>query len=163
MSKSKKSLTTCDMWNEVCKEMENTNILPYWLDYYLADKPTDIRDIEFDVKGDLKFGVNEGIYLNLYICGNFGSEQEHLKAGIGTFKTLNIDDESFRQMAILMANFILAARKWIDNNEEDLVHPGYNCELPGVNFSVWVKDRNRALKYKEDGYKITDLCTGKKM
>ena len=101
------------------------------LDYSLStNKIKQIRDCEFDVKMDVHFGGNEGIYLGIYLEGYIGEYEDHgnkryEKYELGTFKTLVETKEAFQQMALLGANFVYAARSYIDENLDDFIWIGY--------------------------------------
>ena len=101
------------------------------LDYALSTNDLmQIRDCEFDVKMDVHYGGNEGIYLVMYLEGYIGEYENHgnkryEKYKLGTFKTLVETKEAFQQMALLGANFIYAARSYVDKNLDDFIWTGY--------------------------------------
>lgn len=98
------------------------------LDYAISTHDSvQIRDCEFDVKMDVHFGGNEGIYLNMYLEGNIGKDNEpHGRYLLGTFKTLYEDEEALQKMALLGASFIWEARSYIDANLNDFIWTGYS-------------------------------------
>ena len=77
----------------------------------------------------VRFGGSEGIYLNLFLDGELDSSGKSAACLIGTYKTLSRDDETFRQMAILGANFALETNWWIWDRLDDFTWTGYDIEF----------------------------------
>lgn len=148
------------------------------LDYALSTNTIkQIRDCEFDVKMDVHYGGNEGIYLVMYLEGNIGDKSEDNRQGktyqLGTFKTLVETKEALQQMALLGANFIYAARSYVDKNLDDFIWTGYRVaayDSEGKHKIGYISptlERARELKAKlEERYPecyvpIIDLATRK--
>lgn len=107
-----------------------TQKLPVILDYSLEDRSAfgyEMIDSEVEMKMDVRFGGSEGIYLDIYLVGVFRQMEEHVeeKIRIGTFKTLHESDDAFRMMALLGADFILAAKKYVREHSLDFEWVGF--------------------------------------
>ncbi len=112
-----------------------------------------ITTYQFDLKNNLNYGSNEGIYLDLWI--EYFSDGEKCVNGLGTFKTLSTSNEAMHIMANLLADFIIEEYAYVNRNLDDFtwegvnVHPldengkeigwGYNCS-----------SMERALEIKEE-------------
>jgi hypothetical protein len=115
--------------------------MPDILDYGKAEShPIPITTDEFEIRNNLDYGRSEGIYLDLWIERYADGEKE--KYRLGTFKTLDDSPEAMRTMAQLLADFIVAERRYVNKNLDDFtwegadVHPldkgkkfnwGYSC------------------------------------
>ncbi len=121
----KKLYNTGTLFAHIINLMNEEKTLPEnMLDYYLPTRTIiPIKYYGFDIVGDLKFGGSEGIYLTMFLEGYITKDREHKKVHLGTFKTLREDRDSFKQMAILMADFIYIGRKFINDNIDDFDHP----------------------------------------
>lgn len=119
----------------------------------------DIKDIEFDVLGELKYGANEGIYLDMFLRGIIDESEEEKTVLLCTFKTLDESEEAFYEMAKLQASFILEARKYVNEHRRELVRYGYSCTKPEVSYGIWCKAKERALELLKDGYEVIDCDT----
>ena len=100
--------------------------LPVILDYGIGSmnaERIELRSSEFDIRMDIDFGGSEGIYVSIYIDGCIGEAEG--RYNIGTFKTLHESEEAFRTMALLGANFILAAREYVRKNMLDFEWTGF--------------------------------------
>ena len=147
------------------------------LDYAISTHDSvQIRDCEFDVKMDVHFGGNEGIYLYMYLAGDIGVEGEPSgKYGLGTFKTLHEDKDSLQQMSLLGANFIWAAHTFVEKNMDDFIWTGFSVvgmtEEGTKKMGYIVNTKERAMqrkkqfleKYPDGKVQITDLATRKKV
>lgn len=100
-------------FDKACENMEKAGQLPAILDYHLA--PMQAEHVEIDTEelriplAHLDYGGSEGIYLTLHVF-----DAEHKRVGIGTFKTLEDDEESMEIIAQLYGKFINALYKWAD-------------------------------------------------
>lgn len=101
----KKPMNTDEFFDKINGLLEEKNVLPDILDYGLAThSPVQMVTYEFDLRNNLFYGGNEGIYLDLWIEFYLdGKKEQH---GLGTYKTLSEDDEGMRIMAKLLADFI---------------------------------------------------------
>lgn len=64
----KRPMTTEELFDRIKKILKEKGKLPEILDYGLGTyRPVPIRTYEFDLKNNLAYGGNEGIYLNLWI------------------------------------------------------------------------------------------------
>lgn len=106
-------MTTQELFNKVQGILKEKGLLPDILDYGIAtSKPIPIRTYEFWLKDNLDYGGSEGIYLDLWI--EYSEDDERIKSGIGTFKTLDDSREAMRTMAALLADFIIEAYAYIN-------------------------------------------------
>ena len=138
----KKPMTTAELFNKICNILKEKNKMPDILDYGLAvHTPVPIRTYEFDLKTNLTYGGNEGIYLGLQI--EYYTGNERCVHDLGTFKTLREDGEAMHIMADLLADFIIEEYAYVNANLDDFtwegadVHPldqngkrlnwGYSC------------------------------------
>lgn len=97
--------------------------LPDILDYGLATRsPISIRTYEFDLKSNLDYGSNGGIYLELWI--EYFVNGERCKNEIGTFKTLYTDNNAMYVMATLLADFIIEEYAYVNANLDDFTWEG---------------------------------------
>lgn len=63
-----KPMTTENLFNKICSILKEKDRLPDILDYGLAThRSILIKNYEFDLKSNLTYGGNEGIYLSLWI------------------------------------------------------------------------------------------------
>lgn len=125
MSEKIKRDTNADLMNAVVNLVKENG----WydkaadiLDYYLPADYTvkEISNYEFDFKAMVKFGGNEGIYLDCWIEGLVDENQvkEVEKIPCGTFKTLREDLKAMRIMGELAGILTFYARKYINQNFE---------------------------------------------
>jgi len=138
----KKPMTTEELFEKIQGVLKEKGRLPDILDYGLAThRPVPITNYEFDLKSNLNYGGNEGIYLDLWIEYSVGGQKQ--QKGLGTFKTLSVDNEAMHIMADLLADFIIEEYAYVNDNLDDFtwegadVHPidesgkrsgwGYSC------------------------------------
>lgn len=153
----KKPMTTEELFNRIKAALKEKNELPDILDYGIAtNHPVPIRTYEFDLKTNLTYGANEGIYLGLRI--EYFAENEWCVRDLGTFKTLRQDDEAMHIMAGLLADFIIEESVYVNAHLDDFtwegadVHPydgagkrlswGYSCS----SMEVALKRKDELLK-----------------
>ncbi len=138
----KRPMTTEDLFNKICSILKEKELMPDILDYALAtSNPVPMTTYEFDLKNNLDYGGSEGIYIDLWIeCYR---ENERIRKGLGTFKTLQQDREGMQIMGKLLADFIVEEHSFVNKNLDDFtwegadVHPldesgkrlswGYTC------------------------------------
>lgn len=102
----KRPMTTEELFNKIYGTLKEKGSLPDILDYGLAThNSVPITNYEFDLKNNLNYGGNEGIYLDLWIGYYEGGKMQ--QKGLGTFKTLSTDNEAMHIMAALLADFII--------------------------------------------------------
>lgn len=135
-------MTTKELFDEIQERLKEKGELPDILDYARADSsPAPIKNCEFNLKNNLGYGGNEGIYLDFQV-ETFPEGKRELK-GLGTFKTLQTDKEAMHTMASLLADFIIEMHDYVNQNLDDFtwtgadVHPldssgnrlswGYSC------------------------------------
>lgn len=144
----KKLYTNESLFNTIVSNLKEKGLVPDILDYDLSDRNiTDIRTCEWDCTADLRFGGNEGIYLDVYAEGNLGNGQN--KTRLGVFKTLGESKDYFYAMAKLQADFIWETREFVDSHMEDFNWTGYDIEFykeERKTMHVWTATKESAYK-----------------
>ena len=74
----------------------------------------------------VRFGSSEGIYLDMFLSGDSDGSGKACDYHFGTYKTLCGDDESFRRMALLGADFALETNHWLTGQLDDFTWTGYD-------------------------------------
>lgn len=123
MSEKTKRDTNADLMNAIVALVKENG----WydkaadiMDYYLPEKYIirEISNYEFDFKTMVKFGGNEGIYLDCWIEGLVDENQVKVveKIPCGTFKTLKEDLKGMRIMGEFAGILTFYARKYLNQN-----------------------------------------------
>lgn len=124
----KRLYTTTELFKLIMAQLKEEGKVPNTLEYAIPDsEKSELRDYEFDVLGVVNYGGNEGIYIDLFYRGNAGigfKDRQH----IGTIKTLDRSDEAFHRMAALMADFQIAATRFIAAHLDDFTWTGYDID-----------------------------------
>lgn len=124
----KRPMTTEGLFDTICKILKEKGKLPDILDYGLAThNPVPITNYEYDLKNNLDYGGNEGIYLDLWI--EYTADGKRCASGLGTFKTLRADDESMHIMAVLLADFIIEECAYVNANLDDFTWEGVDVHV----------------------------------
>lgn len=119
----KEPMTTSELFNKICAILKEKDKLPDILDYRLATShPVPFKTYEFDLKTNLTYGGNEGIYLGLRIESFTGNEW-HM-SDLGTFKTLEESNEAMHTMAALLADFVIEENAYVNTNLDDFTWEG---------------------------------------
>ncbi len=122
--------TNTEIFKLIMNQLQSENRAPDILEYALAESgPVEIRNYEFDILGAVNYGSSEGIYVDLFLRGNIGygwNGKEHTR--LGTIKTLRTDDDAFRQMAVLMADFQIAATRFVNAHLDDFTWLGFDID-----------------------------------
>ena len=128
MKTRKKPYTARELFWEIHAGLEEKGSLPSSLEYGIPSGKEDRRILThfWDMTFKVRFGSSEGIYLDLYLSGEPDGSGEAGDYLIGTFKTLEEDDESFRQMALLGADFSLETVHWLNGRLDDFTWTGYD-------------------------------------
>ena len=118
-------MTTEGLFNKILDILKEKGKMPDILDYsHVTGKPSSIWTYEFDLKSSLAYGINEGIYLNLWIEYFEGGVEG--SAELGTFKTLREDGAAMHAMASLLADFIIEEYAYVNANLDDFTWEGAN-------------------------------------
>lgn len=126
MKTRKKPFTTVELFNVINELLKKKGVLPDILDYGIeATNPVELRSYQFDVIGIVNFGGSEGIYLDIYADGIVDNSNTHKKIELGTYKTLRDDIDAFKVMGDLNAEFVFAARKFINEHLDDFEWFGF--------------------------------------
>ena len=121
--------TNTELFKLIMNQLQSENRVPDILDYALAEsEATEIRNYEFDVLGAVNYGGSEGVYIDLFLRGNIGYGWSKECTKLGTIKTLRADDDAFRQMAVLMADFQIAATRFVNAHLDDFTWLGYDID-----------------------------------
>ena len=152
----KKQLYTNErLFNTIVNNLREKGLLPDILDYDLSDRDlTDIKTCEWDCTADLRFGNNEGIYLDVFAEGNLG--RGHEKVRLGVFKTLGESKDYLYEMAKLQADFIWETREFVNNNLHDFDWTGYDIEFyknEKQTMCVWTANKDSADRVLRRRYK----------
>lgn len=119
----KRPMTTEGLFDNICKILKEKGKLPDILDYGLAThNPVLITNYEYDLKNNLDYGGNEGIYLDLWI--EYTVDGKRCANALGTFKTLRTDDGAMHIMAVLLANFIIEEYAYVNAHLDDFTWEG---------------------------------------
>lgn len=168
----KKKYTNETLFDTIVSILKEKGLYPEGLDYDLAEQRTicDMKTYEWTCKGDLAFGGNEGIYLDIYAVGDLGDGNK--KVRLGVFKTLGESREDFYMMAKLQADFIWETSVFVNAHMDDFTWTGYDLDYYNGDkkiISVTVGDEKSAkmsmyrksLYYEFDHIIMTDNATGK--
>ena len=124
----KRPMTTEGLFDTICKILKGKGKLPDILDYGLAThNPVPITNYEYDLKNNLAYGGNEGIYLDLWI--ECTAEGKKCANDLGTFKTLRTNDEAMHIMAALLADFIIEEYSYLNENLDDFTWEGVDVHV----------------------------------
>lgn len=124
----KRPMTTEELFNRINGILKEKGKLPDILDYELAThSPVPITNYEYDLKNNLDYGGNEGIYLDLWI--EYTVDEKRCANNLGTFKTLSTDDEAMHIMAALLADFIIEEYRYVNANLDDFTWEGVNVHV----------------------------------
>lgn len=124
----KRPMTTEELFNRIDGILKEKCKLPDILDYGLAThRPVSITNYEYDLKNNLDYGGNEGIYLDLWI--EYTAEGKKCASGLGTFKTLRTDDKAMHIMAALLADFIIEEYAYVNANLDDFTWEGVDVHV----------------------------------
>jgi len=115
-------MTTTEYFQKICEILQTKNLWFSDLDYALPSRfPAPIKIVEFTEINQLEYGGSEGIYLSIGI---------HMKTGenypLGIFKTLRTDDQAMKEMALLLANFLIESRNYVNSHIDDFTWTGYH-------------------------------------
>lgn len=168
----KKLKTVQDLGNDLLKQMKAKALCPNDLLDYAVVYPQQekIYNDEFDLVGDLNYGSNEGIYLDVYIRGDFSDKPgKNVRKPVLTFKTLRQDDEALYEMAKLQASCMIAFRSYMYKNASDYERRSFKCAKQ-TNGSgsicravIFCESKEKAKLLKKQGYTVTELLTGKNL
>jgi hypothetical protein len=157
MKKSKsKPMTTVELFNKICSLLEENGQMPEILDYKQeTSKSAPITTYEFEFCNDLHYGGNEGIYLRIGLVRTLNAGNLACDYPLGTFKTLNTSPEAMRTMGILLADFIVTGRKYVNDNLDDFTWEGadvYPIRKDGrrAGWSYSCSSMERALERKDE-------------
>ena len=142
--KTKKHLyTAAELFKTIMDQLKAEGKVPDHIDYALHTSDNiEFRDYAFDVLGCVNYGGSEGIYVDIFYRGDIGnssSSPSRHRGEIGTIKTLETSDEAFRQMAVLMADFQIAATRFINKHIDDFTWTGFDVDYyeAGKNVSTY--------------------------
>ena len=131
MKTRKRPYTTGELFQVINASLKAKGKLPSFLDYGLPSGKEDREILThfWNVTYKVRFGGSEGIYLDMFLDGEMDASGEAGEYRFGTYKTLNGDDEAFRQMALLGAEFSLEAYHWLSERLADFTWTGYDVSF----------------------------------
>ena len=119
----KKPMTTEEFFNKICDILKEKDLMPNILDYALGpNNPVPMTTYEFDLRNNLGYGGNEGIYIDLWI--EYYQDGMRQRKEIGTFKTLGEDREDMHVMGKLLVDFIVEEYAYVNANLDDFTWEG---------------------------------------
>lgn len=139
-----------DLWEIIIKKLEDTGKYPQgFLDYDIfTGANREILTHQFTFGNSLEYGGSEGIYLTLYLV-TYETGMQEARRQLGTFKTLESNDEAMRKMGVLLADFIILGTEFVNANLEDFTWTGYRVTPYKENgepaYSIGVKDKEKAI------------------
>lgn len=149
-----KPMTTADLFNKICDILKEKEVFPDILDYALAEStPMLITNYEFSINNNLDYGGSEGIYLDLWIM--MYDDNGGQKKRLGTFKTLEDDQNAMRIMGQLLADFIVEGRAYVNANLDDFTWEGVQVRAfdgngKKLSWSYTCADMESALEKKDE-------------
>lgn len=147
----KKPYKAEELFEEICKQITLPDILDYHQGWRWDN--AEITNYEWDFGNHLEFGGNEGIYLTMY------AKSRDKEICLGTFKTLCETSEAMHVMANLLADFIIAGRKFINENYEDFEWEGYQVKAEGQTWSYCCATIEKARQRKQELLEKYDKVT----
>ena len=144
MKTRKKPYTTGELFQVINASLNAKGKLPSFLDYGISSGKEDREILThfWDVTFKVRFGGSEGIYLDMFLDGEPDDRGEAGEYRLGTYKTLNGDDETFRHMALLGAEFSLEAYHWLSERLDDFTWTGYD-----ISFLQFGEEKHRITCY----------------
>lgn len=120
-------MTTAELFTKISNILKEKKRMPNILDYgFETHNPIPIMSYEFDLKNNLQYGGNEGIYLSFWIDYSEGGKVEH--HSLGTFKTLREDKEAMHIMAGLLADFVIEEYEYVNSHLDDFTWTGADVQ-----------------------------------
>lgn len=118
-----------ELFQIIMDQLKEKNLLPDILDYGHTERThtSDIRYYGWDTVGAVRFGGNEGIYLDVYAIGEVsqqGNRKEQVLLAI--FKTLDESKEAFKRMSELNAEIVFLMRDFVNHHISDFEWSGFN-------------------------------------
>ena len=124
----KRPITTEEFFDTISYILKDQGKFPDILDYGLAThNAIPLKTCEFNLKNNLDYGGSEGIYLDLWIEYYEGDERS--MHDLGTFKTLEDDDNAMYTMAHLLVDFILEVYSYVSKNRDDFNWTGVDVHM----------------------------------
>lgn len=127
----KKPMMVEEFFNKICDNLKEKGKWPAILDYASGNRWENIRikTDEFELKNNLDYGGSEGIYLDIALSVYDKENEEERVVKLGTFKTLDTNDEAMHTMAALLADFILEDHEYVREHRSDFNWKGV-CLYP---------------------------------
>ena len=143
-------MKTNELFQVIEKIIKEKEAWPEIIDYSLAERnPVEIEREGFDIKFDVHFGGNEGIYLSVFAEGQI-SDAPPGRFYMGTIKTLLEGEDALQKMSLLGASFIWEGRKYVEKNIDEFIRYGYKMVPSNTNYALYVGSKERVqqkLKY----------------
>lgn len=161
----KKPYTTSEFFETIVQRLKDKGSMPdNILDYSMPTHcPEKIKHYVYEIENRLRYGGNEGIYLEvsikLYLPSKDGPSD--VTYHLGTFKTLLTSPEAMRTMGTLLADFIVESRDFIDDNIDDFTWYGYEVRgytLEGKRMGYEVQTLERANQKRDEFFNRYDYA-----
>lgn len=125
----KKPITTKEYFEIICNLLSEKGKMPEnILDYKLStSNAVFMKTYEFSLKNNLAYGGNEGIYLVLWIEVHVNREKQLYP--LGTFKTLQENEEAMHMMANLLADFLIEEQTYVNEHLDDFTWEGADVHV----------------------------------
>lgn len=122
-----KPVTNTELFTRIFDQLKAEGKIPETL-YLEYAEPAPIKEEilnhHFDVTFTLTYGNCEGVVLCPYLSGDSGNGNTLMELGI--IKNLDRSDDTMRDMAVLGANFIIEATKYVNQHLDDFSWTGLN-------------------------------------
>ena len=131
MKTRKKPYTAAELFRIINSRLEERGSLPDILDYGIPSGADDRQILTYfwDAVFKVRFGGSEGVYLDVFLDGELDESGQCACCLIGSYKTLNRDEEAFRRMALLGADFSLETHRWLSERLDDFTWTGYTVDF----------------------------------
>lgn len=169
--KEKRMYCNHDIFSAVKAKLQKDGRYPEIIDYATpADKVLYIKNDAWQVVGEVCFGGNEGIYLDVYAVGYVTQETERERIRLGVFKTLLESREAHYLMSRLATDFAFETRDFMIQHEKDFEWTGVKVTMYKDNEAKRIIHRcenglsTGVSYYWSEGYdavEIENLGTGK--
>lgn len=125
-------ITTVDLFNEIISIVKESGEWPEsFVEYALSltDYAIGLYTCEFDPVFFVQRGANEGAYLELYIKGTYGFNEESGMLRLGVIKTLEEGSGAIRKISALSAECLIAYEQIMDDHFDAFNRTGCNLHF----------------------------------
>lgn len=134
--KSEKDVvTTEDLFNAIVKAVKDAGKWPDIIECSDVMSFAGIYNYMFEPHFVLFPGCIEGLYLDLYIFGDYRMDKDSSRMLLGSIKTLSTGDEAMRTMAALYGECLIAYDRIIKDNLDAITRRGYDMSFSDTSVS----------------------------